>query len=208
VLAAAGLGQVLQDVFTYTVSDINGATDQAELVIALDIATPFIPAPQGNFFDRDPNDRNANLRLPDPTPAIFITPVVEREARLLEVSTWGAGGSNLRLASVGEFTSDSLGAGLGLVPGQFVAQAVRESRLESDLDLLWILGRKGRTGLSADGLLSDPSLFTIDSAHLTQGPAQVEKPAEPRPARGFSAQLRNAANRLYPANREPRNPTN
>lgn len=208
VLAAAGLGQVLQDVFTYTISDINGATDEAELVIALDIATPFIPAPQGNFFDRDPNDRNANFRLPDPTPAIFITPVVEREARLLEVSTWGAGGSNLRLASVGEFTSDSLGAGLGLVPGQFVAQAVRESRLESDLDLLWILGRKGRTGLSADGLLSDPSLFTIDSAHLTQGPAQVEKPAEPRPARGFSAQLRNAANRLYPANREPRNPTN
>lgn len=208
VLAAAGLGQVLQDVFTYTINDINGATDEAELVITLDIATPFIPAPQGNFFDRDPNDRNVNLRLPDPTPAIFITPVVEREARLLEVSTWGAGGSNLRLASVGEFTSDSLGAGLGLVPGQFVAQAVRESRLESDLDLLWILGRQGRTGLSADGLLSDPSLFTIDSAHLTQGPAQVEKPAEPRPARGFSAQLRNAANRLYPANREPRNPTN
>ncbi|NUU39115.1 VCBS domain-containing protein [Pseudomonas sp. C2B4] len=208
VLAAAGLGQVLQDVFTYTINDINGASDQAELVIALDIATPFIPAPQGNFFDRDPNDRNANLRLPDPTPAIFITPVVEREARLLEVSTWGAGGSNLRIASVGEFNSDSLGAGLGVVPGQFVAQSVRESRLESDLDLAWILGRQGRTSLSADGLLSDPSLFTIDSAHMTQGPAQTEKPAEPRQARGFSAQLRTAANRLYPVNREPRNPTN
>lgn len=205
VLAAAGLGQVLQDVFTYTINDINGASDQAELLINLDIATPFIPAPQGDFFDRDPNNRNGNLRLPDPLPAIFITPVVEREAQRLEVSTWNAGGSSLYLGTNGELTSDSLGAGLGLVPGQFVAQAVRESRLEIDLDLAWILGRQGRTSLSADGLLSDPSLFTIDSAHMTQGPAQVEKPAETRHARGFSAQLRNAANRLHTANREPRN---
>ncbi|WP_433735999.1 VCBS domain-containing protein [Pseudomonas putida] len=208
VLAAAGLGQVLQDVFTYTINDINGASDQAELVINLNIASPFIPAPQGNFFDNDPNDPNRVLRLPDPIPAVFITPVVEREAQVLEVSSWGADGSNLRLASTGEFAVDSLGAGLGLVPGQFVAQAVRESRVESDLDLLWILGRQGRTSLSADGLLADPSLFTIDSAHMTQGPAQAEKPAEPRQARGFSAQLRTAANRLYPVNREPRNPTN
>lgn len=208
VLAAAGLGQVLKDVFTYTINDINGASDQAELVINLDIATPFIPAPQGNFFDNDPSNRTGNLRLPDPVPAIFITPVVEREAQILEVSTWGAGGSNLRLASIGEFTSDSLAAGLGQVPGQFVAQAVRASRIESDLDLQWILGRQGRTSLSADGLLSDPSLFTIDSAHLTRGPAQTEKPAEPRQAKGFSAQLRTAASRLHPVNREPRNPTN
>lgn len=208
VLAAAGLGQVLKDVFTYTINDINGASDQAELVINLDIATPFIPAPQGNFFDNDPSNRTGNLRLPDPVPAIFITPVVEREAQVLEVSTWGAGGSNLRIASVGEFPVDSLGAGLGIVPGQFVAQAVRESRIESDLDLQWILGRQGRTSLSADGLLSDPSLFTIDSAHLTRGPAQTEKPAEPRQAKGFSAQLRTAASRLHPVNREPRNPTN
>lgn len=208
VLAAAGLGQVLQDVFTYTINDINGASDQAELLINLDIASPFIPAPQGNFFDNDPNNRNGNLRLPDPLPAIFITPVVEREARALEVSSWNAGGSNLRISSIGEFNSDSLAAGLGVVPGQFVAQAVRESRLESDLDLAWILGRQGRTSLSADGLLSDPSLFTIDSAHMTQGPAQAEKPAEPRQARGFSAQLRTAASRLYPQNREPRNPSN
>ncbi|VVP66149.1 hypothetical protein PS918_00303 [Pseudomonas fluorescens] len=207
VLAAAGLGQVLQDVFTYTINDLNGASDQAELVITLDVATPFIPAPQGNFFDNDPNNRNGNLRLPDPTPAIFITPVVEREARFLEVSAWNAGGASLYLGSVGQLQSESLAAGLGLVPGQFVAQAVRESRLESDLDLAWILGRQGRTSLSADGLLSDPSLFTIDSAHMTQGPAQSEPPAEPRQGRGFSAQLRNAANRLYPVNREPRNPT-
>ncbi|WJK07226.1 VCBS domain-containing protein [Pseudomonas fluorescens] len=201
VLAAAGLGQVLRDIFTYTINDRAGASDQAELAINLDIATPFIPAPQGNFFENDPSSRQRNLLLPDPTPAIFITPVVEREAQVLEVSTWGAGGANLRIASVGEFSSESQGAGLGLVPGQFVSQAVRASRVESDLDLAWILGRQGRTSLSADGLLGDPSLFTIDPAQMTQGQANTDRHQEQRPARGFSAQLRNAAQRLHPAQR-------
>jgi VCBS repeat-containing protein len=205
VLAAAGLGQVLRDVFTYTISDINGATDQAELVILLDVATPFIPAPQGNFFDRDTGNRNGSLLLPDPVPAVFVTPVVERAALALELSTWNADGSNLRLASNGEFLSESLGNGLGLVPGQYVADAVRQSRLDAETEMTWILGRHGRIGLSADGLLSDPSLFAIDPAELTRGPAQTEQHQEPRqeqrPARGFSAQLRNAAQRLRPDSR-------
>jgi VCBS repeat-containing protein len=202
VLAAAGLGQVLQDVFTYTINDINGANDQAELVINLDIATPFIPAPSGNNFERDPNSQTRSLLIPDPQPAIFITPVVERAAQVNELSTWGLDGSNLRLAAVGEFNSDSLGNGLGVVPGQFVAQSVRESRIESELDLLWILGRQGRTNLTADGLLSDPSLFATGAADLTHGPAQQEANKEQRPApRGFSAQLRNAAQRLQTGNR-------
>jgi VCBS repeat-containing protein len=205
VLAAAGLGQVLRDVFTYTISDINGATDQAELVILLDVATPFIPAPQGNFFDRDTGNRNGSLLLPDPVPAVFVTPVVERAALALELSTWNADGSNLRLASNGEFLSESLGNGLGLVPGQYVADAVRQSRRDAEMEMTWILGRHGRIGLSADGLLSDPSLFAIDPAELTRGPAQTEQHQEPRqeqrPARGFSAQLRNAAQRLRPDSR-------
>jgi VCBS repeat-containing protein len=205
VLAAAGLGQVLRDVFTYTISDINGATDQAELVILLDVATPFIPAPQGNFFDRDTGNRNGSLLLPDPVPAVFVTPVVERAALALELSTWNADSSNLRLASNGEFLSESLGNGLGLVPGQYVADAVRQSRLDAETEMTWILGRHGRIGLSADGLLSDPSLFAIDPAELTRGPAQTEQHQEPRqeqrPARGFSAQLRNAAQRLRPDSR-------
>ncbi|NUT76972.1 DUF4347 domain-containing protein [Pseudomonas sp. C1C7] len=203
VLAAAGLGLVLQDVFTYTINDLNGASDQAELVINLDIATPFIPAPaEDHFFSRDPDGQNRNLLLPDPQPAIFVTPVVERAARVNELSTWGADGSNLRLASVGELTSDSLGNALGLVPGQFVADAVRDSRRESDLDMLWILGRQGRTSLTADGLLSDPSLFATSAADMTHAPAQPEPNHEPRPApRGFSAQLRNANQRLHPNSR-------
>jgi VCBS repeat-containing protein len=201
VLAAAGLGVVLQDVFTYSINDLNGASDQAELVIALDIATPFIPAPPDNFFSREQNLRTGSFLLPDPVPAVFVGPVVERADDVLELSTWNADGSNVRLASPGEFNSESLGNGLGLVPGQFVAQAVRESRRDSEYEMAWILGRHGRVGLTADGLLSDPSLFAIDAAELTRGPAQPEPNPVPRPARGFSAQLRNAAQRLHPTNR-------
>jgi hypothetical protein len=195
------LGVVLQDVFTYSINDLNGASDQAELVIALDIATPFIPAPPDNFFSREQNLRTGSFLLPDPVPAVFVGPVVERADDVLELSTWNADGSNVRLASPGEFNSESLGNGLGLVPGQFVAQAVRESRRDSEYEMAWILGRHGRVGLTADGLLSDPSLFAIDAAELTRGPAQPEPNPVPRPARGFSAQLRNAAQRLHPTNR-------
>ncbi|KAB0494288.1 VCBS domain-containing protein [Pseudomonas vancouverensis] len=201
VLAAAGLGQVLQDVFTYTINDLAGASDQAELVINLDIATPFIPAPQGDFFSRDPNAQTGNLRLPDPLPAIFVTPVVERAADVLELSTWNADGSSLRMGSNGEFTVDSLGNGLGLVPGQFVSQAVRDSREDSDAELAWLLGRHGRINLTADGLLRDPSLFAVDPADMTHAPSAPEKPQQARPARGFSAQLQHAAKRLHANNR-------
>ncbi|MFY0731792.1 VCBS domain-containing protein [Pseudomonas sp. NFX15] len=201
VLAAAGLGQVLRDVFTYTINDLAGASDQAELVIILDIATPFIPAPEGNHFDNERDRQSSSLLIPDPVPAIFVSPVVERNAQLNELSTWNADGSNLRLSSNGEFISESLGNGLGLVPGQFVAEAVRDSRLDSELEMAWILGRHGRISLSADGLLPDPSLFAVDPADMTHGPAQAEKAHEPRPARGFSAQVRHAAQRLHPSNR-------
>ncbi|QXN47673.1 VCBS domain-containing protein [Pseudomonas fluorescens] len=201
VLAAAGLGQVLQDVFTYTVNDLSGASDQAELQITLDIATPFIPAPAINVFARDPNNQNRNLLPPDPQPAVFITPVVERNARLNELSSWDTGGSNMALVLTGELRSDSLGDGLGVVPGQFVAAAVRESRIESELDLLWILGRQGRTDLTADGLLGDPSLFANGAPDMLRGSAQVEARHEQQQGRGFSAQLRNAGQRLHPTNK-------
>ncbi|MNE42462.1 hypothetical protein D3C80_1365880 [compost metagenome] len=205
VLAAAGLGQVLQDVFTYTVADRAGATDQAELVIHLEITSPFIPAPGDDNLDASRANREPGPALFDRTPAIFITPVVERAQEQLKLSSWSAGGSRMRLASVAQMQSESLGNGLGLVPGQFVAQAVRDSRLDSEADLAWLLGREGRTGLSADGLLSDPSLFTLDAQDMTHNPAHVSAPpeqrAEPRAGRGFSAQLRSAAERLHKGNR-------
>ncbi|MDT4792985.1 VCBS repeat protein [compost metagenome] len=199
VLAAAGLGQVLQDVFTYTIADLAGATDQAELVITLDIAAPFIPAPDNPpMFSQRGDSAFIHLPLPDIDPAVFVGPVVEREARLLELSTWGASGGNLRLGLPEEIRSESIGAGLGVVEGQFVAEQVARSRLDSNLDLAWVLGRQGRVGLSADGLLSDPSVFASDAASLTRGPAQSEAPPQASTAPGFSAQLRAAAQRLHP----------
>ncbi|WP_110972679.1 VCBS domain-containing protein [Pseudomonas huaxiensis] len=200
VLAAAGLGQVLRDVFTYTVQDLAGATDQAELVITLDIATPFIPAPGVDNFPYQELPRTPNPALFDRTPAIFITPVVERDEELQKVAEWGTDGNRMRLSSVMAMQSESLGAGLGLTPGQFVSQSVRDSRTASDQDMAWIMGREGRTGLSADGLLSDPSLFASDITEMTHNPSHVE-PEQPRPARGFSAQLRNAAERKHKGGR-------
>ncbi|MGE8066481.1 VCBS domain-containing protein [Pseudomonas sp. NPDC089569] len=197
VLAAAGLGQVLRDVFTYTINDLAGASDQAELSIVLDIAAPFIPAPAEAIFNRGASDTFTNLPIPDVRPAIFISPVVERDALLQEVSGWQSDGSRIWLALAAPQQSESIGAGLGEVQGQFVSQVVRQSQTVSDLELAWLLGRQGRIGLSADDLLSDPSVFTVDPAHLTKGPAQVEHPKETRTPRGFTAQLHAAAHRLY-----------
>jgi VCBS repeat-containing protein len=199
VLAAAGLGQVLTDVFTYTISDLTGATDQAQLLISLDITAPFIPAPGGGF-ERLPPDNINRFLVPDPVPAIFVTPVVERTAQVLEYSGWGAGGSNLFLALPAQPQSESIGAGLGLVPGEFVGESMRVSRLESEMDMAWILGRPGRTELTADGLLSDPSLFASTAFEMTHNPSHTAPDNAPRSANNFSAQLQAAAKRLPPLN--------
>ncbi|WP_291603174.1 VCBS domain-containing protein [Comamonas sp.] len=205
VLAAAGLGRILHDSFTYTVQDLAGATDQAELVITLDISSPFIPAPGEEHYPYQPSHRDPNPQLFDRDPAIFITPVVQRDSEEQKLSQWASGGSRMALAAVMMQQSGSVGAGLGLIPGQFVAQSVRESRVASDQDLAWILGREGRTGLNADGLLRDPSVFVADARDMTQNPShaapQPEQRAASHPARGFSAQLRNAAERLHKGRR-------
>ncbi len=127
---------------------------------------------------------------------VFVGPVVEAEDRELELSSWQADGSDLSFGRVPEIQSDTLESRLGLVPGQFVARAVGESRRDSTLDLAWVLGRHGRIGLSADGLLPDPSVFAVTPDNLTQGDAQLPPPSDPRTAPGFRAQLREAAERL------------
>lgn len=188
VLAAAGLGQVLKDYFTYTISDLAGATDQAQLTITLDIATPYIPP--GPHLDRDGLGGTAALPLPDVSPAIFVAPVVERVNQTLTLSAWSADGSNVQLFATPEIESQSIGSQLGQVNGQFVARAVAESRRDSAEDKNWVDGRHGVISLSADGLLPDPSLWAPFQADMV--PA-AEKP--PQPAHGFRAQLREAAQR-------------
>ncbi|MGF6691824.1 VCBS repeat-containing protein [Metapseudomonas resinovorans] len=200
VLRAAGLGRVLQDVFTYTVGDLAGAVDLAQLVIDLDIAAPFIPAsdsdPIGPHEDRGDLDPFRRLPLPGVDPVVFVGPVVERNDRQLMLSGWDADGSDLRLGLEPEIESETLNAHFGQIKGQFVSRAVRDSSAGSDLDLAWILGRHGRISLSADGLLPDPSVFATSPDNLTQGDAQLPPPSDTRTAPGFRAQLREAAERL------------
>ncbi|PJI50366.1 MAG: adhesin [Pseudomonas sp.] len=188
VLAAAGLGQVLKDYFTYTISDLAGATDDAQLTITLDIATPYIPP--GPHFDRFGDDGYPRDRIPDVDPAIFVQPVVERIDDRLSLSAWGADGSDIDIFATPEIESPSLGAQLGVVKGQFVARAVAESRRAATLDKNWVDGRHGVISLSADGLLPDPSLWAPLPGDMV---AKPDKTAQT--ARGFRAQLRDAAQR-------------
>ncbi|MBD9504124.1 DUF4347 domain-containing protein [Pseudomonas sp. PDM17] len=187
VLAAAGLGQVLKDYFTYTISDLAGATDDAVLTITLDIATPYIPP--GPHFDRFGDDGYPRDRLPDVDPAIFVQPVVERIDDRLSLSNWGADGSHIDIFATPEIESPSLGSQLGQVKGQFVARAVAESRRAATLDKNWVDGRHGVISLSADGLLPDPSLWAPFPADM------VGKADKAQNTQGFRAQLREAAQR-------------
>ncbi len=157
VIAASGLGQVLKDVFTYTVSDLWGASDQAQLTINLDIAAPFVPASQN--FPLDNDKPTASSPVLGFEPAVFVGPVVRYESAISELATWKADGSNIDLVKTAEILSDTLNQHLRPLAGQFVQAAVRQSSAASALDQAWILGRHGRISLSADGLLSDPSVF-------------------------------------------------
>jgi uncharacterized repeat protein (TIGR01451 family) len=190
VLAAAGRGRFLQDVFTYTVADRAGATAMAELRIDLDIAAPYIPAPDY----AGPNDNDAGRHgipaapLPDVTPAVYVGPAVEEA---LQFSRWldtATDGSRPR-AVLAARLSGSIGEGLGIVTGQYVGHAVAESRNAVELSTARLLGRHGRIALTADGRLPDPSVFALTPRGLAHGDFAGDT-ATARTARGFGEQLR------------------
>jgi hypothetical protein len=126
-----------------------------------------------------------------------------------------SGGSLPYFARDGELRSSSLGAGLGFVSGQFVSHEVRLSQEDSADDSAWVAGRHGRVELSADGLLSEPALFTTEPVDMTEHDRPADGAQEPPPprapatapaaparapvAQGFSAQLLAAAQRMRPA---------
>ncbi len=201
VLAAAGLGQVLQDVFTYTVSDRAGASDQAMLVVHLDISAPFIPAEPGpNGGPSRPSFSEALAQFVV-QPRVFIGPVVETNALVEDFLGPDARGADPRLVFDAGIRSPSLGADLGVVGGQFVGQSVRASSRASERDLAMILARHGRTSLSADGLLPDPSPFAAGPDALVRGAAQGNDTRDNggnRTASSFRDQLRAASRNLNP----------
>ena len=200
VLQAAGLGQVLNDVFTYTVGDLAGGTDQAELVIALDISAPYIepPNPQQQYDRGTPGGPNP---LPDVQPAVFIGPVIEDNNLLQQYSFGRVAGGDLRQGLQGFNQSRSIGQGLGEIQGQFVHHAIRDSQFDRELDIAWLLGRQGRISLSADGLLDDPGLFS-NNRDLLADTGNSDNPGYSenqniRTASSFRSQMLAAAQRLH-----------
>ncbi|MGF6494839.1 fimbrial isopeptide formation D2 family protein [Luteibacter sp. 621] len=199
VLAAAGLGRVLSDTFTYTARDLAGADAQAVLTIELDIAAPYIPPPFHPVFGPiGPNPGQAlsaifgGQGLPDVQPIVYVGPAVERDAIVQGVTMPDTAGSFVALRVTRE-RSASIGAGLGSVDGQYVGQAVRQSQLRSDVDLARFLSRHGRVSLSADGLLSDPSLFARTPDGLLGRDVAWPTQAAKNTAEGFQRQLKEAA---------------
>ncbi|KAF0813328.1 Calcium-binding lectin RapA2 [Andreprevotia sp. IGB-42] len=196
VQAAVRTGQILQDSFTYTVVDRINAPDQATLVIYLDPSTPNPPVTpeqggghQNHGLDYAPGQQ----ALPDVDPIVFVSPEVERNALLEQISGRQSDGSDIGWLLDRGIRSSSLGAGLGQIDGQFVARSVSISQMGSDIDLAWILGRPERLGLGADGLLMDPSLFTIDADDMFQIPTAPEHATPER-----TAPERTAPNRTMP----------
>lgn len=199
VLAAAGLGQVLQDVFTYTMEDATGATDRAQLVVHLDISAPYIPpGGEGEHHVGDEQEYfGGTVAWPDVQPIVYIEPVIDVQSTLQGIAMWRVDGSNIEAARSMPLHAQSLNPDLHLVPGQFVHAAVRQSRFASELDMDWVLGRHGRVSLTADGLLPDPSLFAANADALDAGLPQRAPAGGPAAradtATGFSEQLRAAA---------------
>ena len=205
VLAAAGLGQVLQDVFTYTITDTWGATDQAELVINLDIAQPYVPPPDpdemgaGPWQAFEPDDGSNAVNDLGVDPVVFISPIVETNARLNDVLGWQTDGSDLTLTLPAFIRSQSIGAGLGNIDGLFVGNSVFQSRFDSELDLAWFLGREGRISLTADGIFEDPSLFSGPINEMAD--AGMQTGGETKVASSFRSQLQEAERKFRPQSR-------
>ncbi|WP_425055138.1 VCBS domain-containing protein [Pseudomonas abyssi] len=194
VLQTAGQGPLLNDVFTYTTGDLAGGTDQAELVITLDISAPYIE-PAGPHQDAgfDPAD---SFDVPlGVDPAVFISPVLERNNQLERLTFGRVPGGDQRLGMQSFNQSRSIGAGLGDIQGQFVRQAVRDSQMDRELDMAWLFGRQGRISLSADGLLDDPGLYSDNREPLAS--LQQDTDESSRTASSFRAQMLAAAQRLH-----------
>jgi hypothetical protein len=201
VLGAAGAGKVLSDVFTYTMRDTAGATDQAQLTITLDMIAPYTDFPVSPFLDRDPPPGQRGTHLPELEPIVFVGPVVNEIQREVLLSNARNDGTDIQAMRQPEIQSLSLAAGLGTDPALFVTHAVQDVRLISEFDRLQVEGRQGVVSLSADGLLADPSLFVTDPRWM-----MIESPAAPRAgvtlrtasAPSFREQLQQAAQRFKP----------
>ena len=180
VLRASGLGPLLQEVFVYTLTDQAGASDTATLTLTLDIAAPYIPIRDGAgpHFLRPDDGRQSRATLGDVDPVVYVTPEVERNSREVFDYLRLSHGAQPWLVRPLETQIPSLANGLGEVPGQYVLRGVALSRLYAEQDQLLLLGRHGRTDLTADGLLADPSLHAPTREQLLNNASGAD--GEPR----------------------------
>jgi VCBS repeat-containing protein len=223
VLNAAGAGRILSDVFTYTLRDAAGGTDEAQLTVTLDMVALYQDPGVGPHFGDDAHTELHRTALPGVEPAIFVERIVDAIQRQLIVSnirsdgtdirpnvqrqaqtaSFDEDGSDLRRRLMPEVEARSLGRSLGRVGGQFVGQTVLDLATEARVDDMTVRQRHGVTSLAADGQLADPSWLPADPRQLTANP---EAPAVAAPAPGrvgaapsFREQLQLAAQRLKPA---------
>ncbi len=209
VIRAQGQGPILQDVFTYTMADRDGASDQAQLTITLDMMAPYIGL--NGDWGGNPYASNSQER---PTyrlglePVTFVTQAVREVELLLNFSGSETGGEKIRLVLPPEISLISQAGELGLNDDQGVRPLVQQASgeginrtvtsghgqlLRPTLRFLDILnrfekskvnGREGVVSLTADGLLPDISVF---SAQLPST-ANDRAPNSPAAA-SFSQQL-------------------
>lgn len=176
VLRASGLGPLLQEVFVYTLTDQAGASDTATLTLTLDIAAPYIPIRDGAgpHFLRPDDGSQSRATLGDVDPVVYVTPEVERNSRQVFDYLRLSHGAQPWLVRPLEMQIPSLANGLGEVPGQYVLRGVALSRLYAEQDQLLLLGRHGRTDLTADGLLADPSVYAPTREQLLNNAAGTD----------------------------------
>ena len=197
---AAGRGRLLNDVFTYTMRDSLGYTDRAQLVIAIEISAPYTEFGTSPFFGRNSLIGGEGPPLPGVDPVVFIHPVVASIQQQLRLSNTFNNGSDISQAAPLAIQSITLNSRLAGDPTEFVGRTVLEINRASTLDRLQVEARQGVVSLSADGLLSDPSIFTPDPRWMS------ESDAAPRDvlllstssAPSFGEQLKLAAQRFRP----------
>jgi len=182
------------ETFVYTVRDAAGATAQATLRIALDVATPRTDLPGSTLFGANDPQLGGAMPVLNFTPIVYVERVVEQIERNINLSDRRNDGARPAIAAWPEVQVQSIGAGLGLMPDTFVQKSVWDSRLYSRYDASIVESRAGLISLSADGVLPDDSLFTPDREVLPDALTDQEI-AKQRPAPSFSEQLKQFANR-------------
>ncbi|CAG2139117.1 hypothetical protein LMG26411_01659 [Cupriavidus numazuensis] len=217
VLAAAGRGPVLHDTFTYTIADLAGAMDQAQLVITLNVDAPYIPPPGADYFLHDTSPLSRVGTGIGIDPVVYVTPVVRDALRLNEEGDFLVRGERPDLTRPPEVRSTSIAAGLGQDPSVMLQPTLQQLEAIARLEQARMAGRQGVVSLSADGWLGDPSVFALKGIEARSAQAEnAEKARErqrgkpdtrratPRAAAPFSEQVRQLAARAVTPPDNPR----